>query len=162
MPNEPAIYVVSRKAREVLGLGTSPEDLHSRRVQYARLRHTIAINDCRVRIIRATRQPGLSLLRWLDEDALRPFTLAHGLLPDAWFQVERQSEGEPKKSAYFLEAEISEKGERALRQKLTSVGAYLYGGHYAATFGTKALRVLCLLYTSRSSSSSPSGAAPTW
>lgn len=145
IPNEPAVYVITHKGRQLLGLGTSPEGLRARRIHYGRLRHDLAVNDCRVQVLRAACEPGVRLLRWLDEEALRPLTLQHGLVPDGWFQVERVVEGEAKRSAYFLEAEVSEKGEKALRQKLTSTGAFLFSGKYAEIFETKALRVLILI-----------------
>ncbi len=144
LPNEPAVYVTTRRARETLGLG-DPAELRSRRVHYGRLGHDLSVNDVRVRFSLAAREPGYRLVRWLDEAMLRPVTLNHGLLPDAWFQLERVRAGVPGKSAYFVEAEVSAKSERGLRAKLTAIGAYLFSGNYAASFGTKALRVLILI-----------------
>ncbi len=146
LPNEPAIYVLSAKGRDLLAPIGGAADLRMRRVHYGRLRHDLAITDVRVRIMRTTTlRPGLRLVRWLDEEALRPITLPHGLLPDAWFQVERDAVGHSPRSAYFLEVEVSEKSERALKSKLIAMGAYLIGGKYAATFGTRSCRVLILI-----------------
>ena len=144
LPNEPAVYVVSRKGLRHFDLqsGDSPA---VRRVSRARLNHDLAIADCRIQIKRAGREPGIDLLRWVSEPELRPITLPHGLLPDAFFQVARSAGGTSRKSSYFLEVEVSEKGQAALRQKLANLGAFYYGGRFEQDFGTKALRVLVLV-----------------
>ncbi|MFN0146543.1 MAG: replication-relaxation family protein [Dehalococcoidia bacterium] len=144
-PNEPAVYLVSRRGQRALGLDEDAERAPLRRVAYGRLRHDLAVNDCRVHLLRAARKPGVTMVRWLPEDALRKVTLAHGLVPDAFFQVARQAGDLSPQSSFFLEVEVSEKGERALRQKLTNLGAYYYGGRFEQDFGTRALRVLVLV-----------------
>ncbi len=143
-PNEPAVYVVSRRGRRHLDVEVGPSE-PVRRTSHARLHHDLAINDCRVQIIRSAREPGIDLLRWATEAELRPITLSHGLLPDAFFQLARRAGEASPKSSYFLEVEISEKSEAALRQKLTNLGAYYYGGRFERDFGTRALRVLVLV-----------------
>lgn len=140
-PNEPAVYVVSRRGLRQLDLANGLAG-GVRRISRPRLHHDLAVGDCRVQVVRATREPGVALLRWVSESDLRPITLAHGILPDAFFQLARRAEGASPKSSYFLEVEVSEKGESALRQKLTNLGAYYYGGRFEQDFGTKALRVL--------------------
>lgn len=152
-PNEPAVYVVSRRGQRHFDLevgGSVPV----RRASVARLHHDLAINDCRVQIIRAGREPGVDLLRWVTEAELRPITLPHGLVPDAFFQVARRAGETSPKSSYFLEVEVSEKGEAALRQKLTNLGAYYYGGRFERDFATRALRVLIVVKTDHGASGS--------
>lgn len=143
-PNEPAVYTISRRGLRLFDLADSTAG-GPRRVSRPRLHHDLAIGDCRVQVVRATREPGVDLVRWVSESDLRPITLAHGLLPDAFFQVARRAPGASPKSSYFLEVEVSEKGETALRQKLTNLGAYYYGGRFEQDFGTKALRVLIVV-----------------
>lgn len=144
LPNDPAVYVVSRKGLRYFDLQS--ENLPVvRRVSRARLHHDLAINDCRIQISRAGREPGVNLLRWVTEAELRPITLPHGLLPDAFFQVARRVGDTSPRSSYFLEVEVSQKGEAALRQKLTNLGAYYYGGRFERDFVTRALRVLVLV-----------------
>ena len=50
---------------------------------------------------------------------------------------------------FALGCEVSEKGDRALKQKYANFGAYYYGGKFEQDFGTKALRVLVLVRRSR-------------
>ena len=45
----------------------------------------------------------------------------------------------------FLECEISEKSEKALRQKLLNLGSYYYSGEFERAFNSKALRILFLV-----------------
>lgn len=144
-PNEPAVYVVSRRGLRLLDGAEGIAGGARRTSGGPRLHHDLAVGDCRVQVVRATREPGVDLLRWVTEPDLRPITLAHGIVPDAFFQVARRADGASPKSSYFLEVEVSEKGESALRQKLTNLGAYYYGGRFEQDFGTKALRVLFLV-----------------
>lgn len=142
-PNAPAVWVVSRRGVKAFGLEET--DASVERVKYGRLSHDLAVTDCRVRIMLACRAPGLELLTWRREEELRATTIRHGVLPDALFQVGRQDAGRAPKSTFALECEVSEKGERALKQKYANFGAYYYGGKFEHDFGTKALRVLVLV-----------------
>jgi hypothetical protein len=144
-PNAPAVWVATRRAIEAFGLPRAGEAGPVRRVKYGRLNHDLAVNDCRVQFMRACREPGLELLSWRDEETLRPTTIRHGVLPDALFQIERNDGEHRPKSTFALECEVSEKGERALKQKYANFGAYYYGGRFEQDFGTKALRVLVLI-----------------
>lgn len=146
LPNEPAVYVVSRRAVQLLGLGSTADGPRMGQVSYARLEHSLAIADCRVQALLASRGTGLQVLRWLNEEELRPVTTTSGVLPDAYFQLEREVDGEPRKSGFFLEVERTEKSERALRQKLYGLGTYYYGGGYERDFATRALRILVLVH----------------
>lgn len=142
-PNEPAVYTVTKRGELVLGLIVSATPHRS--ISMGRLAHTIAIGDCRVRITLACRETGVHLVRWLAEDELRPITVGSGILPDAAFQIERETDNGPRHSGFFLEVERTEKGERALRDKLLALGSYYYGGGYERDFRSKALRVLVLV-----------------
>lgn len=146
-PNEPAVFVVSGRAARGLRLVQSLDDAKRRPwpVSSARLRHSVAIADCRVRFTLACRQPGHDMVRWLAEEELRPITAALGIVPDAYLQVERTTPQGPRRSGMFLECEISEKSEKALRQKLLNLGMYYYSGEFERAFSSKALRVLVLV-----------------
>jgi hypothetical protein len=136
-PNAPAVWVVSRRGVKAFGLEET--DASVERVKYGRLSHDRAVTDCRVRIMLACREPGLELLAWRREEELRATTIRHGVLPDALFQVGRQDGDRAPKSTFALECEVSEKGERALKQKYANFGAYYYGGKFEQDFGTRAL-----------------------
>lgn len=144
-PNEPAVWVVTPRAIEAFGLIGDDDSAPIRRVKYGRLTHDLNVNDCRVQVIRACRQPGVELLSWRTEEDLRSTTIRHGVLPDALFKVERHDGSRRPKSLFALECEISEKGENALRIKYANFGAYYYGGRFEQDFGTKSLRVLVLV-----------------
>lgn len=146
-PNSPAVFMVSRRAARGLRLVQSHEgtERRPRPVSQALLRHSLAIADCRVRFVLACREPGFRLLRWLGEEEVRPITASSGVIPDAYFQVERESAGGPRRSGMFLECEISEKSEKALQQKLQNLGTYFYYGDFRRAFESKSLRILILV-----------------
>lgn len=144
-PNEPAVYVVSKRAAKLLGLGGPEARTRSWAVSHARLQHSLAIADCRAQVAVAARESGPRLLRWLGEEGLRSITTTSGIVPDAYFQLERNTESGSRTSGFFLEVERTEKSERGLRNKLYGLGSYYYGGGYERDFGTKALRILVLV-----------------
>lgn len=144
-PNEPAVYVVSKRAARALGLSGDNPRTAAWSVSEARLRHSLAIADCRAQTILASREPGVQLLRWLGEGDLRTITSSSGVLPDAFFQIERDTPEGPRKSGFFLEVERTKKSERALRNKLYGLGTYYYGGSFERDFESRALRILVLV-----------------
>ena len=115
MPNEPAIWVASRRAVEAFGLGDGEEGAPVRRIKYGRLNHDLAVNDCRVHVMRASREPGIELLSWRSEVELRATTIRHGVLPDALFQVARDDASRSPKATFALECEVSEKDSPLVR-----------------------------------------------
>ena len=145
-PNEPAIYVVSKRAARMLNLGADESRQRSWGVSHARLEHSMAIAECRVQTILSCRESSLDLVRWIGESDLRPLTTTSGILPDAFFQLERQTPEGIRKSGFFLEVERTEKSERALRNKLSALGTYYYGGGFERDFESKALRILVLVH----------------
>jgi hypothetical protein len=64
------------------------------------------------------------------------------LIADAYFQIQRTVDGEPKTSAFFLELERANKSSRVMESKLRRYADFYYSGTYEASFGTRALRVL--------------------
>ena len=65
-----------------------------------------------------------------------------GIIPDAYFQIKRQVEGQEKMAAFFLELERVAKTSKVVKSKLQRYGQMYYGGTYERLFGTRALRVL--------------------
>lgn len=145
-PNEPAIWVTTKRAREAFALASSADaQLTNTRVKYGRLSHDLAVNDIRVHFTRAVQANGHELAFWRDEVSLRPITIRHGVVPDALFQVVRVVGDRHPRSTFALEAEVSEKGERELKLKLGNFGQYFYGGRFNEDFGIRALRQLFLI-----------------
>ena len=63
-------------------------------------------------------------------------------MPDAYFQIQREVEGEPRTAAFFLELERVTKSSRVLHSKLQRYAEVCYSGRYQQVFGIRALRVL--------------------
>jgi len=106
--------------------------------------HTLRVNDCRIHFLRACRSSAYELGSWWTEEKLRPLTLRHGLLPDAYFQIVWRGDGTDKKASFFLEVERGAKDERSLAAKFRKYGDLYYGGQYEELFGARSLRVLFL------------------
>ncbi len=146
--NQPDVYMVSKKAVKGLRLlrswSTHPP-IKPFRVAPSRVSHLLEIADIRITFSKVPSAQGVHLLFWMNEEAVKAYTEPFGIVPDAYFQISRvTSEGE-KRSAFFVEVERSAKPGPALEQKFSRYREFYYQGHYEATFGTKALRVLYLI-----------------
>ncbi len=142
--NEPAVYVLSRRSVEgnrLVRERFGEEEYRKQRGRLGSPQHLLAINDIRVRVVRACRDLGWSLSRWERSEELATLLRKTHLVPDAYFQIQREVDGREKTSAFFLELERTG-GRRALRAKLQRYADLYYGGRYAQLFGTRALRVL--------------------
>ncbi len=148
-PNAPNVYYLSRRSinglRLIRASGIEVLDL-SRRPGGSRLQHTLLLVSCRVKVVKACADAGMSLMRWLNERELLGTMGSSGILPDVYFQLGRVAPGgEVKRSGFFLEVERSDKTDRALREKFRRFGDFYYGGGFEERFGLKALRVLMLV-----------------
>jgi len=143
--NQPAVYLLSRRAPEGLRLLQERGGQPLRTQQLTRLTgpdHLLAVNAVRVRVLRGVRDLGWELPRWQSAEELRPALRAFRLIPDGYFQVRRQVGGEPRLAGFFLEVERESRSLAVLRAKLRRYGQLFYSGGYAQRFGSKALRVL--------------------
>lgn len=145
--NAPDIYYVSRRASRGLRLlrqWDMAEIAQPRSIPSAKVDHTVALVDCRIAFVQAARMMGYTLPVWFREDQLVGRMEAHGIIPDAYFQLVRTGTEGERKSSFFLEVERSAKSDKALEQKFRRYGDLYYGGAYEAQFGARALRVLAL------------------
>lgn len=150
--NEPAVYLLSRRSlagnrliREQVG----EEAFRRQLTRLGSLGHLLAVNDFRVRVERACRNLGWSLRLWQAPEDLAPRLKSASLIPDGYFQVQREVAGQPRTAAFFLELERAGKSSRVLRSKLQRYGDLYYSGRYQEIFGTRALRVLFVFAADR-------------
>ncbi|HJW76850.1 MAG TPA: replication-relaxation family protein [Thermoleophilia bacterium] len=113
------------------------------------MRHTLAINDFRIRLALAARQRGLSLA-WTDERALRRREMKDyiedpehrgrrlAIVPDGYFTLD---DGE-RTSAFALEIDRATVEEKPFKEKVRGYGEWKTTGTYERRYGTKSLRVL--------------------
>lgn len=144
--NVPDVYVLSRRC--VNGNRLLRSDglvIRKQRIPEAKVQHALEIADCRVQFLRGAPAAGASVAQWLNEDELVPLTTRRGLLPDAYFQLIRETPSGERKASFFLEIERSGKAERLWREKFRRYGELYYGGAFEQLFGSKALRVLVVL-----------------
>jgi hypothetical protein len=146
LPNQPDVYVVSRRSINGLRLlRARGQDAVPRPLAPARLSHQLAVNACRIQFLLACRGHGFELLRWLDEEELRSLMPSHHILPDGYCLIGRLTEQGERRSGFFLEVERSDKSDRLLQEKFRAYGRFYYGGEYERLFGSRALRVLVLV-----------------
>lgn len=143
--NEPARYLYSRRSTAGLQLLTERrgEDFVKAHLgELGSVRHLLGINDVAVRVRRACWELNYSLRYWQRSQDLEPILRAEQIVPDAYFQIVRESESGPKTSAFFLELQHANRSVMVLRSKLERYRRLYYGGRYEALFGTRSLRVL--------------------
>ena len=145
-PNAPALYVVNRNSPAGIQLmryhwGEQVVSKQLRR-RIESLPHTLAINDVRVRILRGCADLGFALTTWQTATDMYPLLKGEHLVPDAFFQIERIVNGEPRTANFFLEVEKMSRDFRVLQEKLHKYGQLAYTGRFTRLFGIKALRLL--------------------
>ncbi len=104
--DEPAIYLLTRRSR----LGNQllkerwGEQAYRRQMgkRVEAVEHTLAINDVRVRLLRACRELGFTLKLWQTSAELYPILKNYHLIPDAYCQIERQVGEKTSISSFFL------------------------------------------------------------
>jgi hypothetical protein len=150
-----AIYMLAAKGasivardRKVEGRELDWRPRHNDRELYF-LKHTLSINDFRIRLTIAARERGLSLA-WTDERALRRREMKdyvddpvrHGrrlaVVPDGYFTLD---DGE-RTSAFALEIDRATVEEKPFKRKVRGYGEWKVTGTYERRYGTKSLRVL--------------------
>src|SRR5205823_8699894 len=96
--NQPAIYCISRKCRSSFNLLREywgDETIRSYMIAPGSIIHLLAINEIRVRVIRACNELGFSLVEWSRSEDLAPLLQNQGIIPDAYFKIQRMVDGEP-------------------------------------------------------------------
>jgi hypothetical protein len=154
---DPAIYRLTRRSTAGNRLlrarfGDSAIKVQSRRL--GSIGHLLGVNELRVRAIRACRDLGWKLCLWQEPEELAPLLRSVHLIPDGYFQIQRQVSGQERTSAFFIELERSGKSSQVVVSKLRRYGELYYGGRYQELFGTRALRVLFVFVSEQGSTTS--------
>lgn len=150
----PTLYVLDRRGAELLRAEAGYTNLAwyptSKALSPDFLAHTLAINDFRVAITVACREPGYDLATWLGENELKADydrvtvrapsgrSRTVSVIPDSYFTITTPRGTAP----FFLELD---RGTMELSRFKTKVEAYLtyrQNGGYERRFGYKSLRVL--------------------
>ncbi|TAK36762.1 MAG: hypothetical protein EPO21_01500 [Chloroflexota bacterium] len=143
--NAPAVYVLgqhSTAGNRLLRERYGDQEYRRQMRPLGAIDHLLAINDVRVRVERACLDLGWSLRQWRRSDELARLMHPIQLVPDGYFQIQRQLDGRDRTAAFFLEVERAAKSSAVLRSKLRRYGELYYSGRYEQMFGTKALRLL--------------------
>ena len=107
------------------------------------LEHTLGVNEVFVRVSRACHDLGFTLTRWDYPDVLQPLLSERTkLAPDAYFQIQRMVDGQPRNSGFFLEYERTVRDSRVLIHKLTRYADLFHSGQFRSLFGIRGMRVL--------------------
>jgi hypothetical protein len=113
------------------------------------MKHTLSVNDLRIRLTLAAHEHGLSLA-WTDERALRRREMKdyvddpvrHGrrlaVVPDGYFTLD----SDERTSAFALEIDRATVEEKPFKEKVRGYGEWKVTGTYERRYGTKSLRVL--------------------
>jgi hypothetical protein len=147
-PSSPDVYSVGREAVQGLRLlraASASRDLLRRTRRVGQLEHVLAVNDVRCRIARAARERGLELPEWRDQGELARFGREFGVIPDAYFVLQREIEGRVGSAAFALEVERSPRGPEAMSRKYRRVVDFYRTGAYERAFHRRSLRVLVVV-----------------
>ncbi|MBZ0300043.1 MAG: replication-relaxation family protein [Anaerolineae bacterium] len=150
----PTFYVLDRRGADLLRAELGYEDLtwhHSSKDLSADfLEHTLAINDVRIAVTLAARQPGYELLEWRSEsdlkagyDRVRVHTGTGAvrsipIVPDSYFVVQTPLGRAP----FFLEVDRGTETTVRFLTKVRAYAAYYASGDYERRFGNRSLRIL--------------------
>ncbi len=143
--SEPAVYLFTRRCLPALRLlreRWGDQYVKAHLTAIGQLGHLLGINDVAVRVRRGCAEIGLTLRFWQRSQDVERILRAEQTIPDAYFQILRQSESGPKTAAFFLELQHANRSLKTLRAKLERYGQLYYTGRYEQLFGTRALRVL--------------------
>jgi hypothetical protein len=111
------------------------------------LEHALAINDVRIAVTLACRQPGFQVLEWhsetqlkqdYDRVRLRGRRQPVPVVPDSYFALDT-----PRgKAHFFLELDRGTMTTKRFRGKVEAYLEYYKSGGYEKRYGTRSLRVL--------------------
>jgi hypothetical protein len=149
--NEPAVYLLTRRSQAGLALlreRWGEQRLRAHLTRLGPIDHLLATNEVRVRVMRSCHELGYRLKFWLRSEDLVKVS-GKELIPDGYFQIEREEEGWLTAASFFLELQRANRSPRVLRSKLLRYGQIYYSGRFEELFGTRALRVL-FVFTSES------------
>jgi hypothetical protein len=107
------------------------------------LDHNLGVNEVYVRVSRACHDLGFYLLRWDGPDVLQTLLSQRTkLAPDAYFQIQRQVDGQIRNSGFFVEYERTVRDSSVLAHKLTRYADLFHSGQFRNLFGIRGMRVL--------------------
>jgi hypothetical protein len=135
--NKPFIYYLGRNssnAKHYLRLKWGDQKLKSCMTRIWHLPHQLGITECRVRVVRACKDNAYQLLYWQRAEDLQ-LIMRTGLIPDAYFVVQRLVQGELHRSCYFLEYELSNKSSQVIEDKLKNYYRLISSGQFSQLFG---------------------------
>lgn len=146
-PTEPLIYVLSRRSvrgNRLMRAEAGKAVLAGAHQRAGTVAHTLAVNEVRVRALRACRELDWTLAGWRGPVELAPLLRGEQLIPDAYFQVLRSDPvlGQTRTAGFFVELERAYKSSRVLCAKLEKYVALYDSGRYRELFGTRSLRLL--------------------
>ncbi len=103
--------------------------------------HLLEVNTFRVHLENACRDLSWQLSFWLCPDELIPLMGDRQLIPDGYFRIARQVDGQTRQSAFFIETERVAKRSAVVKSKISRYLRFQQNGYHEA-FGTRSLRVL--------------------
>ena len=105
--------------------------------------HLLEVNTFRVHLENACRDLSWQLSFWLCPDELIPLMGDRQLIPDGYFRIARQVDGQTRQSAFFIETERMAKRSAVVKSKISRYLRFQQNGYHEA-FGTRSVRVLFL------------------
>lgn len=135
--NKPFIYLLgkgSNNGKQYLRLKWGEQRFKSHMTRIWNLPHQLGITECRVRVVRSCKDNAYQLLYWQRSEDLQVI-MKSGLIPDAYFVIQRLVDGELNRSCYFLEYELSNKSSQVIGDKLKQYYRLISSGQFSQLFG---------------------------
>lgn len=156
--SSPIVYTLGARGRWLLvhEMGYTPKDVWRRtQPSWKFIAHQLEINDVRIAITVACRQPGFALAEWLGEAVFRAepeqvsVTDSRGrqvqkpVLPDGYFVIDTP----PGRAHFFLEVDRGTEPHHKFAPQVAVYEAYTHSGQYQARFAARSLRILVVTST---------------
>jgi hypothetical protein len=106
------------------------------------IQHLVGINDVRALTTRACQELGYTLVCWQSSEELAGKLPASYVIPDAYFLIRRQVDGQVRQSGVFLEIQFTIRSSQAINNKLNSFRKMYFSGVYNQVFGIRGMRAL--------------------
>ena len=157
----PTVYLLDKRGEELLRVEFGLDEVHWKsshnQVSYDFLEHALAINDFRIAVTLAARQPGYELLDWHSEAEIKQdydrvnIQMTRGrnrnvaVVPDSYFALST-----PYGSTHFLlELDRGTMTTKRFRTKVEAYMAYYRSGGYEKRYGARSLRMLTVTLSQR-------------
>lgn len=150
----PTFYVLDKKGVELLRTEMGYEEFSwypsSKNLKDDFLQHSLAINNVRIAIVKATQNANYELVTWKAEHEMKADydhvnistgsgrTQSAPIVPDSYFSL-RTPHG---RAHFFLELDRGTMTTKRFKTKVAAYIAYQRSGGYERRYGTKSLRVL--------------------